>query len=253
MDKTRSFEGLIVTLEPMSRRNWVNNSEESLVIVQSSEGVTLVGGGPLSRGVLMRSLTFAPRLVAADGGADRVLRLGQRPEAVIGDLDSISASALRDLRDAVHLIPEQDTTDFDKALRSIAAPFVVGLGFSGARLDHGLAVLNTLVRHAHRRCFILGQGDVTFLAPPLIELDLPIGSRLSLFPMRPVTGRSTGLRWQIDGLHFAPGARIGTSNEVVERRVTLAFDAPGMLIILPQRALPAVLAALALHAPARRG
>lgn len=247
MDRTGLFEGLIVTPKPISCRNWINNSEMTTPIVQSSVGVTLVGGGPLTKPTLARSLTFAPRLVAADGGADRLRRLGQRPEAVIGDLDSISAATRAELGDAVHHIPEQDTTDFDKALRNIAAPFVIGLGFSGARLDHGLASLNTLARHAHRRCLLVGQGDVTFLAPPQITLSLTVGSRLSLFPMRGVTGRSVGLRWPIDGLDFAPDARTGTSNEVSQGRVTLAFDGPGMLIILPQRALPAVLDALSLR------
>jgi thiamine pyrophosphokinase len=246
MDKTGLFEGLIVTPKPMSCRNWLNNNEMAMQIVQSSVGVTLVGGGPLTKATLVRSLKVAPRLVAADRGADRLLRLGERPEAVIGDLDSISATARALLGDAVHPIPEQDTTDFDKALRNIAAPFVIGLGFSGARLDHGLAALNTLVRHAHRRCFLVGQGDVTFLAPPQITLNLAAGSRLSLFPMRRVTGRSTGLRWPIDGLDFAPDARTGTSNEVAARKVTLIFDGPGMLIILPQQSLPAVLDALSL-------
>lgn len=219
----------------------------AMPIVQSSDGITLVGGGPLTRAALERSLAVAPRLVAADGGADRLLRRGLRPEAVIGDLDSISAATRAALGAAVHHIPEQDTTDFDKALRSIAAPFVVGLGFSGARLDHGLAALNTLARHPARRCLILGQGDVTFLAPPKITLDLPLGSRLSLFPMRPVTGRSVGLRWPIDGLAFAPDARIGTSNAVSARRVTLEFDGSGMLIILPQQRLTTVLDALSLR------
>ena len=245
MDRTGSFEGLIVTPKPMLCRNWVNNSEMAAPIVQSSVGVTLVGGAPLTRGALARSLAAAPRLVAADGGADRLLRLGHRPEAVIGDLDSLSSTARAVLGAAVHLIPEQETTDFDKALRHISAPFVLGLGFSGARLDHGLAVLNALVRHPDRRCLIIGQGDLTFLAPPQISLCLAVGSRLSLFPLRAVTGRSEGLRWPIDGLDFAPDARIGTSNEVAGP-VTLTFDAPGMLVILPQRALPAVLAALSL-------
>jgi thiamine pyrophosphokinase len=220
-------------------------------IVQSSLGVTLVGGGPLSRATLTRSLAHAPRLVAADGGADRVLRFGQRPEAVIGDLDSISDAARVALGGAVHLIPDQDTTDFDKALRNIAAPFVLGLGFSGARLDHGLAVLNALVRHPDRRCLILGQGDVTFLAPPQIALALPVGSRLSLFPMRAVSGRSQGLRWPIDGLAFAPDGIIGTSNEVVAGLVSMTFDAPGMLVILPERSLPAVLDGLDVPRAAR--
>ena len=236
-----------MSTKPLPCRNWVNNSPVPVPIVQSLQGITLVGGGPLTKVTLARSLAAAPCLVAADGGADRVMRLGQRPEAVIGDLDSISPGSRRALGAAVHLISEQDTTDFDKALRHIAAPFVLGLGFSGARLDHGLAVLNALVRHPDRRCLILGQGDVTFLAPPQITLRLPVGSRLSLFPMRAVSGQSTGLRWPIGGLDFAPDARIGTSNEVAARAVHLSFDAPGMLVILPQRALPAVLAALSLR------
>jgi len=247
MDRTRSFEGLIVTPDPVSCRIWVDDNGIPTPIVQSLQGVTLVGGGPLSRAALHRCLGIAPGLVAADGGADRLLKLGMRPQAVIGDLDSITAGARAALGDAVHLVPEQDTTDFDKALTRIAAPFVLGLGFSGARLDHGLAVLNALVRHPARRCLILGGGDVTFLAPPRISLHLPVGSRLSLFPMGPVAGRSTGLRWPIDGLAFAPDAMIGTSNEVTQAKVTLTFDAPRMLVILPARALRTVLRALSLR------
>jgi len=222
-------------------------------IVQSDVGVTLVGGGSLTAAALRRSLAQAPRLVAADGGANRLLRLGHRPEAVIGDLDSISAHARDALGAALHPVPDQDTTDFDKALTRIAAPFVLGLGFSGARVDHGLAVLNALVRHPDQRCLILGGGDVTFAAPPRLRLTLPVGSRLSLFPLAPVTGRSQGLRWPIDGLAFAPDGLIGTSNAVSGRQVDLGFDGPGMLIILPQRALPAVLHGLGLRPAARGG
>jgi thiamine pyrophosphokinase len=73
-----------------------------------------------------------------------------------------------------------------------------------------------------------------------------------LFPMARVTGRSTGLEWPIAGLIFAPDGVIGTSNRVVARRVTLEFDAPGMLVILPRRRLDAAIRAL-LSAPRPRG
>ncbi|MEY4779520.1 MAG: hypothetical protein RLZZ607_833, partial [Pseudomonadota bacterium] len=98
--------------------------------VQSSQGVTLAGGGRFSAGLLAQARTFAPRLVAADSGADRLLALGAEPEAVIGDLDSISSAAQVRLVGRLHHIAEQVTTDFDKALRSIDAPFVLGLGFA---------------------------------------------------------------------------------------------------------------------------
>jgi thiamine pyrophosphokinase len=214
-------------------------------IVQSLRGVTLVGGAPVGGALLRQALAAAPCLVAADSGADRLLRLGHRPEAVIGDLDSISRTGRAALADRLHRIAEQDTTDFDKALRSIAAPHVLALGFAGARLDHGLAAFNTLVRHPARACLLAGPRDLAFLAPPALRLRLPVGSRLSLFPMGPVRGDSHGLRWPIAGIDFAPGGRIGTSNAVAAPEVRLAFDAPAMLVIVPRPALAAALAGLA--------
>jgi thiamine pyrophosphokinase len=214
-------------------------------IVQSPVGVTLVGGAPFSSAALRLALARAPRLVAADSGADRLLALGLEPEAVIGDFDSISAAGQAALGPGrLHRIAEQDTTDFDKALRSIAAPFVLALGFDGARMDHGLAVLNALVRHQDRACIVVGAKDVVFHVPPALDLTLKVGDRLSLFPMGAVWGTSEGLRWPIDGLNFAPDAIIGTSNEVSLRQVRLRMGGRGMLAILPRTRLDAVLSGL---------
>lgn len=214
------------------------------MIVESLSGVTLAGGAPFGRALFERARALAPVLVAADGGADRLLRLGASPEAVFGDFDSITASARTLLAGRLFPIAEQETTDFDKALRSIAAPFVLGLGFAGSRADHGLAVLNALTRHAARRCLILSGREVTFLCPPYLRLDLPVGTRISLFPMGPVAGESRGLRWPISGLAFAPDGAIGTSNMTAAPVVELTFDAPRMLVILPLRCLEAALRAV---------
>ncbi|CAN1507540.1 THI80 Thiamine pyrophosphokinase [Paracoccaceae bacterium] len=214
-------------------------------IVQTLQGVTLAGGGPFTARDLSLCLSRAPIVVAADGGADGLLQRGCVPQAVIGDFDSVTDAARRQIPfGAQHRIAEQETTDFDKALRLIDAPVVLALGFAGARLDHGLAAFNTLVVRADRRCILIGPKDVAFAAPLTLALDLAPGEVLSLFPMAPVSGRSAGLEWPIDGLDFAPGGRIGTSNRVVSRRVDLAFDGPGMLVILPRRRLDAAIRAL---------
>lgn len=213
------------------------------VIVDSLQGVTLAGGGPFGKAQLTRAMRFAPRIVGADGGADRLLALGVAPEAVIGDMDSITAGAQARLAGRLFPIAEQVTTDFDKALRSINAPFVLGIGFAGARLDHGLAVLNALARAPDQRCLVLSPQDVIFLAPLQMRLDLPLGSRFSLFPMAAVTGESQGLRWPLQGLEFAPDGMIGTSNEV-SGPVSLRFSARKMLVILPIKSLAAALRGL---------
>lgn len=218
-------------------------------IVQTTQGVTLAGGGPFSRRDLHLCLARAPVPAAADGGADRLLQLGVMPQAVIGDFDSLSAKARAEIPlSRQYPVPEQATTDFDKALRSVEAPFVLALGFAGARLDHGLAAMNTLVTRADRRCILIGPKDLAFAAPPQLSLELVPGDVLSLFPMARVTGQSEGLEWPIQGLSFAPDGMIGTSNRVVARQVELTFDAPGMLVILPRRRLDAAIRGL-LSAP----
>ena len=78
-------------------------------IVQSTVGVTLVGGAPVPARDLKIALARAPHAVAADSGADRLLAAGHRPEAVIGDFDSISAAARTALPSAVSVMISPET------------------------------------------------------------------------------------------------------------------------------------------------
>ncbi len=220
-------------------------------IVQSDRAVTLVGGGAVEPAWIEGALRLAPVLVAADGGANVALSAGLLPEAVIGDLDSLGEDARRDIpADRLHRVREQDSTDFEKCLARIRAPFVLALGFSGPRADHMMAVWNTLVRLPAPPCIVLGQADLVFAAPAgrVLSLDLAAGTRLSLFPLAPVTGRGQGLRWPIEGIDFAPDGRIGTSNAATGP-VELEFDGAGMLVILPRECLGAAIAAVAAPHP----
>ncbi|WP_373357077.1 thiamine diphosphokinase [Pseudoroseicyclus sp. CXY001] len=212
-------------------------------VIVSTAPVTLVGGGPVAAEALAAALALAPRLFAADGGADRALALGHRPEAVIGDMDSLSEPARAALAGRLVEVPEQETTDFDKALRLISAPLVIGLGLRGGRLDHELAGLSVLAAHPERPCLLVGEEDLACLCPPELAPDLPAGMDLSLFPLTPCRCESEGLLWPTEGLFFEMGGRIGTSNEVAGQ-VRLRPDAPGMLLILPLEALGALVRAL---------
>ncbi|MCC7320881.1 MAG: thiamine diphosphokinase [Rubellimicrobium sp.] len=214
------------------------------MIVHASAPVTLVGGGPLGAGDLEAARALAPVLVALDRGADHLLAAGLRPEAVIGDLDSLSDASRAAFGDRLIAVAEQVTTDFDKGLRHVAAPLILGVGLSGGRLDHELAALSGLVARPDRACLILGAETVTFLCPPQLDLDLPGDSALSLFPMAPVAVDSCGLVWPTDGIAFRPGGRIGTSNRVAEGPVRLWADCPAMLVIVPRAGLGPAAAAL---------
>jgi len=213
-------------------------------LVNCAQGVTLVGGGNAPLADVKAALALAPMLVAADGGANALADLGHVPSAIIGDMDSLRDDLRRDWAHLMHPIAEQDSTDFDKCLRSIAAPFVLGVGFSGARLDHTLSAMTALVRHGRSRVVLLSEQDICFLAPPALTLPVGIGARVSLFPMGPVTGTSQGLFWPIDGIPFTPAGIIGTSNKADAAQVTLHMDAPCMLVMLERPMLAAALDAL---------
>ena len=90
---------------------------------------------------------------------------------------------------------------------------------------------------------LLAEDDIVFAAPDSFEIDLVAGARVSLFPMVPITGTSTGLRWPIDNIALDPMGMVGTSNQATGP-VRLDFDQPGCLVILSRKELATALDAL---------
>ena len=210
-------------------------------ILRFSAPVTLVGGGEIGSDDLALGLALAPQIVAVDSGAGDVLQAGHQPEAVIGDFDSISRAVLDQIApERLFQIEEQDSTDFEKALSRVDAPFVLGIGFLGLRMDHQLAAFNALVKLTNRKCVLIGADEVIFHLTAPFQCSLEPGDTVSLFPILPVTGRSKGLVWPIDGLSLAPDGRIGTSNKA-EGAVRIEVDGPGLLAILPRARLAQVI------------
>ena len=208
-----------------------------MAIVSENEPITIVGGAHFSQGLLLETLKRAPVVYAADGGANLCMQYGCQPKQVIGDLDSLSPSLRSELDPSrvIH-VPEQDTTDFEKLLMRVDAPFMLAVGFMVGRIDHQMAVQTVLRAYAHRKIICVGDEDVMFVSPPEIDLPLDAGTRISLYPMAPVQVRSTGLYWPTDGLSFAPDGQIGTSNKAA-RPVTLLPSAPCMLVVLSKTCL----------------
>ena len=209
------------------------------------EPVTLVGGGPLDRATLAEAHAEAAVTVAADGAADLLSAWGVTPAAIVGDMDSIARPDAWKRRGVPFLhLREQDSTDFEKCLYSINAPWFVAAGFTGGRIDHTLAVFHAMMRYPGKPVFLLGEGEAIAMLPPrrAVTLALEPRARVSVFPLAPVRGlTSAGLEWPIDGLDLAPGAQIGTSNRTTSARVSLAVDGPGALLILPRRFLRALI------------
>ncbi|MCF6273708.1 MAG: thiamine diphosphokinase [Rhodobacteraceae bacterium] len=207
--------------------------------------VMLVGGGPLARGVMVQAKGYCGPVVAADGGADTALRFGLSLAGAIGDRDSISPESLHKLAGSYHYDSGQQTTDFEKCLDLIKAPLILGVGFLGGRLDHELAAINALAKFGQKPVVLLGEEDLVFCCPGRLELTLPVGARISFFPMEAVSGlHSTGLAYPLAGLEMAPAGKIGTSNITDAPQQVIKTTRGALLVILPRRFLPLVVAAL---------
>ena len=180
------------------------------------EGLLVIVGGGAVDYQLMRDLEASgAHLVAADGGADEIVKAGLVPEAIIGDFDSVSDPESWLGRTRLIRISEQETTDFEKVLYSVRAPVTIGLGMTGKRFDHTLAALDAVARYATDRIIILvDEADVAMALTGSFSFEVDGGDRVSVHPLKPIKfRRSIGLKYPLDGLRLAPGERTGTSNE----------------------------------------
>ena len=202
----------------------------------------------MQRSDLHEARVRAPVVVAADGAVNRLHAWGVTADAVVGDMDSIDPGIRASLDDATCLLlDEQETTDFEKCLYATDARLYIGIGFTGARLDHMLAVFHGMLVRPEKTVVLIGEQEVMTLVPTSgLCVRVDPGAVVSIYPLRSVTGRrSEGLKWSIDGLAMEAGTAIGTSNEATSDEIDIAFDRLGALLLLPRRYLDALIDALA--------
>lgn len=201
--------------------------------------LAIVGGGAVDPALLADLAARGVVLVGADGGGDAIGDAGLVPAAIIGDLDSLRDRAGWEKRTRVIHIPEQITTDFQKALYSTSAPVTLALGMTGKRLDHTLAALSAVLQYAPtRRLLLVDEVDVALAVVGPIAFTAEERERVSIHPLLPVSFvRSCGLFYPMDGLLLEPGGLIGTSNQGTGGPVEIVpeDDTPWLLIMGKER------------------
>ncbi len=190
-------------------------------------------------------LDDADQVIAADGGAGSLDRLGVRPNLLVGDLDSIDLLLLDRLeaggtRVERHPI-DKEASDTELA---VAAAFDAGAGavvvlgaMGGARIDHELANLLLLaaeslagrdVRAArggtHVRALHVGER---------IDLSGSVGDLVTLLSVGgTVDGVTTeGLRWPLVEATLEMGRSRGLSNEIIAAPASVRIGNGTLLVV----------------------
>jgi len=190
---------------------------------------------------LVSLASSAALLLAADGGANHLARLGLRPTAVVGDLDSISPETRAWLgEDSVIDRPDENRTDLDKALEyafnELEIRNLTVLAALGGRTDHDLGNLGLLARMALGERLIFEAADETVLAVTAeISLVAKPGEIWSFWTFDP-TVRVTveGVRWPMRDADIAASNRPSISNEAVSDHVRITATG-GSVIVMRHR------------------
>jgi thiamine pyrophosphokinase len=193
-----------------------------------------------------RWLADADLVVAVDGGAAWLASIGRRPDALVGDLDSVDPVLVASLEAAgvpIERHPrEKDASDtvlaLDYVRRQDAAAAVVIGAFGGNRLDHEIA--NVLLLGAERGAtgvdvrLVRGATLVRCLrAGERLAIEARQGSLVSLLPVGGDAGGvvTSGLRYPLQDESLTLGSTRGLSNEVVAEDASVQLTVGTLLVI----------------------
>ena len=208
--------------------------------------VAVVAGSELTAELNAAALASVDLLVAVDGGADALARVGLEPEILVGDLDSISIqtrAALEARGVEVLLLPTaEDETDTEAALRLVVErggdDITVYGALGGPRLDHlvgnllllsspWLAAVHVRMVDDWHEAFLV-KGDSTFGGE--------CGDTVSLLPLTPKVDDvwTEGLLYQLDHEPLSQSATRGVSNAMTGETARVTHG-DGILLLIHYR------------------
>jgi thiamine pyrophosphokinase len=196
----------------------------------------LCNGEPPPRSLAVRLAARAGIIVAADGGANTARRYGIRPDAIVGDLDSVAPATLRLFSTSqIVRVDRQDNTDLEKSLdflRSRGTREVDILGLTGRRVDFTLGNLSVLWNYtrAMRLC-VHGDGWRGYLIESRFRMHARRGTTVSLIPFGTCRGITLqGLQYPLRNASMAIG-RIGVSNVVRHSPFSVSLRSGRLLLV----------------------
>jgi thiamine pyrophosphokinase len=206
----------------------------------------VVAGSVLRTELSREEVASAELLVAVDGGADALARIGAVPALLVGDLDSITKGTRAELEargvEVVVLPTAKDETDTEAALRVViarGADEITVLGaLGGPRLDHLIGNLQLLTSPWLARAWVRLVDDwhEAFLVKGDVRFAGERGDTVSLLPLTPsVEGVATeGLLYPLAGETLFQSTTRGISNVMTgsEARVT---HGEGILLLIHYR------------------
>ncbi len=173
-------------------------------------------------------------VIAADGAVNTLMKMGIKPQMVVGDLDGIEFSLLNQVETHYHY--DQNFCDFEKTLDYLGAhdllPCII-VGMNGGCLDHILNNVN-----------IFMKSNNVFYAPPVWgfrltkaehkSFDLPLNTKISLMGIPTAEVTTLGLKWNLSRSLLSFSGTHSCFNRSVEETVQFIMHEGSILLLIHQ-------------------
>lgn len=182
-------------------------------------------------------------IIAVDGGAGHLKKLGVTPDILLGDFDSADKEDIKFFVEkgvpAERFPAEKDMTDSELAIEralEIGADEIVLVGAVGTRFDHSMSNIFLLKKlmDKHIRACIADEFNRIYMFDKSFELEKLEGYKLSLIPVSErVTGVTTkGLKYPLVSATMPLGTSWGVSNEFIEGKAWVTIGEGILLVCL---------------------
>lgn len=208
------------------------------------KGIIIAGGNCIRSEKLKELIPYCDILVAADSGFNHLSAVGNHPDYLVGDFDSIDMSSLMEIDTSITKVirhpVEKDKTDTELAidvLYELKVDEIIILGGTGSRLDHTLSNIFNL-----RYMYELGingtvmddHNIVTYMRGVSV---VNIKNEDSYISILPVT--TDGAEISLKGFHYPLdheclkiGSSLGVSNYLEKNEGTVICHKGEALLII---------------------
>ena len=161
-------------------------------------------------------------IVAADGAANTLINAGIDPEIIIGDLDSVDSSFLKNRKYLKN--SSQDSTDFEKSLDFLKEhnmlPAIIA-GINGGYIDH---ILNNISIFSQTDSLFISNDVIGFIVSDYKMISVPPNTKISILGMPSCIINSSGLKWELINYDLNLCGKNSCCNRVISDAVELKIQ-----------------------------
>jgi thiamine pyrophosphokinase len=181
-------------------------------------------------------LHHASTIIACDGAVNSLEAHQITPNAIVGDLDSISPNSYSQYTDRIHIVENQEINDLTKAVHyahSLGFKNILILAATGLREDHTIGNVSLLIEYAQIFEHVEMLSDFGLFTPLLQTTTLSSikGQQISIFSLNDNSEITTeGLRWPINHRKLTSWWQ-GSLNEATGSNFTITLSPSSQVII----------------------